>query len=56
MMAMDQHKTLNTIIIVGSAAALAIFFFFIRRQTAFYDQQLLRDMMPRHSQALLMCP
>jgi uncharacterized protein (DUF305 family) len=55
MKAMYQNKRLNTIIIVGSVAALAIFFLFIRQQTAIYDKQFLRAMIPHHSSALLMC-
>lgn len=55
MKAMYQNKTLNTIIIVGSVAALAIFFLFIRQQTAIYDKQFLRAMIPHHSSAILMC-
>lgn len=55
MKAMYQNKTLNTVIIVGSVAALAIFFLFIRQQTAIYDKQFLRAMIPHHSSAILMC-
>lgn len=55
MKAMYQNKTLNTIVIVGSVAALAIFFLFIRQQTAIYDKQFLRAMIPHHSSAILMC-
>lgn len=55
MKAMYQNKTLNMIIIVGSVAALAIFFLFIRQQTAIYDKQFLRAMIPHHSSAILMC-
>lgn len=46
---------MNTIIIVGSVAALVIFFLFIRQQTAIYDKQFLRAMIPHHSSAILMC-
>lgn len=55
MKAMYQNRTLNTIIIVGSVAALALFFLFIRQQTAIYDRQFLRAMIPHHSSAILMC-
>ena len=55
MKAMYQNKTLNTIILIGSVAALAIFFLFIRQQTAIYDKQFLRAMIPHHSSAILMC-
>lgn len=55
MKAMYQNKTLNTIIIIGSVAALAIFFLFIRQQTAIYDKQFLRAMIPHHSSAIVMC-
>lgn len=55
MKAMYQNRTLNTIIIVGSLAALAIFFLFVRQQTAIYDKQFLRAMIPHHSSAILMC-
>ena len=55
MKAMYQNKTMNTIIMVGSVAVLVIFFLFIRQQTAIYDKQFLRAMIPHHSSAILMC-
>lgn len=55
MKAMYQNKTLNMIIFIGSVAALVIFFLFIRQQTAIYDKQFLRAMIPHHSSAILMC-
>jgi hypothetical protein len=55
MKAMYQNKTLNTTITIGSVAALVIFFLFIRLQTAIYDKQFLKAMIPHHSSAILMC-
>ncbi|MGH6865672.1 MAG: DUF305 domain-containing protein [Methyloceanibacter sp.] len=52
---MYPNKTLNIIIAVVSALALIAFFIFIRQQTAIFDRQFLKSMIPHHAGAILMC-
>jgi uncharacterized protein (DUF305 family) len=53
--AMYPNKKLNLIIAVVSALALVAFFIAIRHQTAIFDRQFLKSMIPHHASALLMC-
>lgn len=52
---MYPNKRLNAIIILGSIIGFGMFFFFERKQTAIYDKQFLKSMIPHHAAALLMC-
>jgi Domain of unknown function (DUF305) len=52
---MYHNKSLNVAIVIASLLALVAFFTFIRQQTAIYDRQFLKSMIPHHSGALLMC-
>lgn len=53
--AMYHNKTLNIVIAVLSGLALIAFFLFIRQQTAIFDRQFLKSMIPHHAGAILMC-
>jgi len=53
--AMYPNRTLNIVILVLSALALIGFFLFIRQQTAIFDRQFLKSMIPHHAGAILMC-
>lgn len=55
MRSMYQTKKLNVIFIAGSVAIMLLSFLFIRQQTAIFDKQFLRSMIPHHAGAILMC-
>ena len=55
MWAMYPNKTLNIVIAVLSGLALIAIFLFIRQQTAIFDTQFLKSMIPHHAGAILMC-
>ena len=52
---MYPNKVLNVIIAIVSALAMIAFFVFIRQQTAIFDRQFLKSMIPHHAGAILMC-
>jgi Domain of unknown function (DUF305) len=52
---MYHNKSLNVAIVIAGLLALVAFFTFIRQQTAIYDRQFLKSMIPHHAGALLMC-
>ena len=53
--AMYPNKTLNIIIAALSGLALIAFLFLVRQQTAVFDMQFLKSMIPHHAGAVLMC-
>jgi hypothetical protein len=53
--AMYGNRPLNTIILAASVVAGVVLFILIRQQTAIYDTQFLRSMIPHHAGAILMC-
>ena len=53
--AIYPNKRLNIVIAVLSGLALIAFFLLIRQQTAIFDTQFLRSMIPHHAGAILMC-
>ncbi len=55
MRSMYPNKRLNNIIALSSLILFGIFFFFERKQTAIYDKEFLKSMIPHHAAALLMC-
>ena len=52
---MYPNKRLNLIVAALSGLALIVFFSFIRQQTAIFDRQFLKSMIPHHAGAILMC-
>ncbi len=52
---MYPNKRLNIIIAFLSVLVLIVFFVFIRQQTAIFDGQFLKSMIPHHAGAILMC-
>jgi len=52
---MYHNKKLNIVIAAASVLALIAFFLFIRQQTAIFDKQFLKSMIPHHAGAILMC-
>ncbi|WP_431559655.1 DUF305 domain-containing protein [Methyloceanibacter sp.] len=52
---MYGSRSVNMAIMLASAITAALFFIFIRQQTAIYDGQFLRSMIPHHAGAILMC-
>lgn len=53
--AMYHDKKINIAIIAVSLLALVVFWSLIRQQTAIWDKQFLRSMIPHHAGAILMC-
>jgi uncharacterized protein (DUF305 family) len=53
--AMYPNKMLNIIIAALSGLALIAFLFLVRQQTAVFDRQFLKSMIPHHAGAVLMC-
>ena len=53
--AMYPNRTLNIVIALLSGLALIAFFLLIRQQTAIFDKQFLKSMIPHHAGAILMC-
>lgn len=49
------NKKLNALIVVFSLALFIVLIIFVRKQTAIYDQEFLRSMIPHHAAAILMC-
>lgn len=52
---MYANKRLNRIIIGSSLILFFVLIFFLRKQTAIYDKEFLKSMIPHHAAALLMC-
>jgi uncharacterized protein (DUF305 family) len=52
---MYHNKKANVIIGATAILAMIAFFVFIRQQTAIFDRQFLKSMIPHHAGALLMC-
>lgn len=52
---MYKNKTANIAIVVGGALLLFLSVYAMRDQTAIYETQFLRSMIPHHSSAILMC-
>jgi uncharacterized protein (DUF305 family) len=55
MRSMYQDQQRNMLIIAASILAGLAFFFLIRQQSAIFDKQFLRSMIPHHAGAILMC-
>jgi uncharacterized protein (DUF305 family) len=52
---MYKHKTANIAIVTGGTLLLIFSVYAMRSQTAIYETQFLRSMIPHHSSAILMC-
>jgi uncharacterized protein (DUF305 family) len=55
MRTMYPNKKFNALILVLSTIALIVLTMFIRKQTAIYDKEFLKSMIPHHAAAILMC-
>ena len=52
---MYKNKAANVAIVAGGAILLFLSVYAMRNQTAIYETQFLRSMIPHHSSAILMC-
>lgn len=52
---MYKNKQYNTVLIIASVLLMIAFFTFIRQQSAVWDKQFLKSMIPHHAAAILMC-
>ena len=55
MRSMYTNKKFNILIIITCCALFIVLTFCIRKQTAIYDKEFLKSMIPHHAAALLMC-
>jgi hypothetical protein len=52
---MFKKKNLNGVLFITFGALFIVLFFLIRTQTLISDEQMLRSMIPHHSEAILVC-
>jgi uncharacterized protein (DUF305 family) len=52
---MYPNQKFNRVIILSGIVLFGILFYFERKQTAIYDKEFLKSMIPHHAAALLMC-
>ena len=52
---MYNNKKVNALIIITNLIALMLLIIFVRKQTAIYDREFLKSMIPHHAAAILMC-
>jgi hypothetical protein len=52
---MFQKKNLNAVLFITFGTLMIVLFFLIRTQTLIGNEQMLRSMIPHHSEAILVC-
>ncbi|OGB83571.1 DUF305 domain-containing protein [candidate division TM6 bacterium RIFCSPHIGHO2_12_FULL_32_22] len=52
---MYNNKKINILIITVNLIALILIIIFVRKQTAIFDREFLKSMIPHHAAAILMC-